>query len=233
MRNSTRTAETLVFALSVSLIGGFTTVAMAASMELEAKNNVVTEQVTEYKDAAERVRDSQGTQKFITKAAAEREEEVKIRTLALSLEQKKLANERPSRTILSDYRNRKKPLEPEELKNLLSLVGFEGEALKMAWGIVMRESRGGPTAHNGNTSTGDNSYGLFQINMIGSLGEARREKYGLASNDDLFDPITNAQIAYLMSNKGRDFGAWGVGPNAYNGGKVGDLYSWVSKFPNN
>ncbi len=112
-------------------------------------------------------------------------------------------------------------------------VGFKGEALKLAWGIVMRESRGGPTAHNGNANTGDNSYGLFQINMIGGLGTDRREKYGLATNDDLFDPVTNARIAFLMSGGGEDFGAWGVGKNAYNGGKVGDLYTWVSKFPSN
>jgi hypothetical protein len=133
---------------------------------------------------------------------------------------------------LDSYENRRKPLEPEELKELLKLVGFEGEALKLAWGIVMRESRGGPTAHNGNSNTGDNSYGLFQINMIGGLGADRREKFGLKTNDELFDPVTNAKIAFHMSGGGKDFGAWGVGPNAYNGGKVGDLYTWVAKFPN-
>ena len=132
---------------------------------------------------------------------------------------------------LAEFENRRKPLEPTELRDLLYGVGFRGKALEVAWGIVMRESRGGPTAHNGNANTGDNSYGLFQINMIGGLGEDRREKFGLKTNEELFDPITNARIAFHMSGGGEDFGAWGVGPNAYNGGKVGDLYTWVAKFP--
>lgn len=132
---------------------------------------------------------------------------------------------------LAAFENRRKPLEPTELRDLLYGVGFRGKALEVAWGIVMRESRGGPTAHNGNANTGDNSYGLFQINMIGGLGEDRREKFGLKTNEELFDPITNARIAFHMSGGGEDFGAWGVGPNAYNGGKVGDLYTWVAKFP--
>lgn len=132
---------------------------------------------------------------------------------------------------LEPYVDRRKPLDPLELKQLLYLTGFRGESLKLAWGIVMRESRGGPTAHNGNSNTGDNSYGLFQINMIGGLGADRREKFGLKTNEELFDPVTNARIAFHMSGGGEDFGAWGVGPNAYNGGKVGDLYSWVAKFP--
>lgn len=132
---------------------------------------------------------------------------------------------------LATFENRRKPLEPTELRDLLYGVGFRGKALEVAWGIVMRESRGGPTAHNGNANTGDNSYGLFQINMIGSLGADRREKFGLKTNEELFDPVTNAQIAFHMSGGGEDFGAWGVGPNAYNGGKVGDLYTWVAKFP--
>jgi hypothetical protein len=114
------------------------------------------------------------------------------------------------------FEERKVPLAEIELKNLLKLVGFEGQSLKAAWAIVMTESNGRPKAHNGNASTGDNSYGLFQINMIGSLGEARRAKYELKSNDDLFDPVTNATIAYKMSAGGTDFSAWKV--RGYNQG---------------
>ena len=63
---------------------------------------------------------------------------------------------------------------PEEIKNILELAGFDGRALRTAFGMVLKESTGRPYAHNQNSSTGDNSYGLFQINMIGSLGPARR-----------------------------------------------------------
>jgi hypothetical protein len=100
-------------------------------------------------------------------------------------------------------------LTPEEIKSLLIISGFEGKQLKIAFGIVMKESTGRPHAHNKNSNTGDNSYGLFQINMIGSLGPARREQFGLESNEDLFNPLTNAAIAYKMSDGGKNWGPWG------------------------
>lgn len=99
-------------------------------------------------------------------------------------------------------------LDNPELISVLRSVGFEGHSLKMAWAIVMKESTRRPFAHNDNASTGDNSYGLFQINMRGSMGPDRREKYGLESNEDLFDPMTNATIAYKMSNGGENWSAW-------------------------
>jgi hypothetical protein len=100
-------------------------------------------------------------------------------------------------------------LTPEDIKSLLIISGFRGEALRVAFGIVMKESTGRPYAHNQNSNTGDNSYGLFQINMIGSLGPARREQFGLATNEDLFNPLTNAAIAYRISEGGTNWGPWG------------------------
>ena len=100
-------------------------------------------------------------------------------------------------------------LTPEDIKSLLIISGFEGEALRVAFGIVMKESTGRPYAHNQNSNTGDNSYGLFQINMIGSLGPARIEQFGLENNEDLFNPLTNAAIAYKMSDGGNNWSAWG------------------------
>jgi hypothetical protein len=63
-------------------------------------------------------------------------------------------------------------------------------------------------AHNRNSNTGDNSYGLFQINMIGSLGPARLKQFNLKNNKELFDPYTNAKIAFHMSNGGKNWSAW-------------------------
>jgi hypothetical protein len=105
----------------------------------------------------------------------------------------------------------------QELIDLLSLVGFKGESLKIAWSVVMKESRGNPDSHNKTTSTGDNSYGLFQLNMIGSLGEVRRDKFKILTNDELFDPVTNAQAAFYMTARGTNWSAWGYGPGAYDG----------------
>lgn len=110
-----------------------------------------------------------------------------------------------------------KSLENDQLIELLDAVGFTGKSLKVAWAVTKKESGGRPVAHNKNTGTGDNSYGLFQINMIGSLGEARRDKFNITTNDQLFDPVTNAQIAFHMTKGGKDWGAWGLGPNAYDG----------------
>lgn len=99
-------------------------------------------------------------------------------------------------------------LKPKELKTLLYDVGFRGERLREAWGTAMKESTGRPRSHNRNRETGDNSYGLFQINMIDSLGPARREQFKLEANEDLFNPVRNAEIAFFMSNGGKNWSSW-------------------------
>ena len=106
-------------------------------------------------------------------------------------------------------------LSDADLKNLLEMVGFEGKGLKTAWAIAKRESNGRPMAYNGNRKTGDSSYGIFQINMLGQLGIDRREKFNLGSNKSLFDPVLNAEITYYMSNGGKDWTSWkGLTPRA-------------------
>lgn len=110
-----------------------------------------------------------------------------------------------------------KELTGAQLEYLLKEVGFRGHALKTAWAVVMRESRAHPKSHNKNASTGDNSYGLFQINMLGSLGADRREKFGIQKDTELFDPLVNAKAAYFMTAQGTNWGSWGLGPDAYDG----------------
>lgn len=133
---------------------------------------------------------------------------------------------------LKKFSEQKTAFTDEELLKLLSLVGFEGKALKIAWAVVKKESNGRPLAFNDNVKTGDNSYGIFQINMIGGLGVARRDKFDLDSNKDLFDPVVNAQIAFYMSDKGSDWSSWGVGKFPYNGDTNQAMYNmWVTKFP--
>jgi hypothetical protein len=110
-----------------------------------------------------------------------------------------------------------------ELKQLLQAVGFEGKALKTAWAIAKRESNGRPLAYNGNRKTGDSSYGIFQINMLGNLGVDRKEKFDLKSNILLFDPVINAEITYYMTNGGMDWSSWkGLTPKAKE---------WLAHFP--
>ena len=133
---------------------------------------------------------------------------------------------------LKKFSEQTTPFTDEELAKMLSTIGFEGRALKVAWAVVKKESNGRPLAFNGNVKTGDNSYGIFQINMIGGLGVARRDKYDLNSNKDLFDPVVNAQIAYLMSNEGSNWSSWGVGKFPYNGNTEQSNFNlWITKFP--
>ena len=99
-------------------------------------------------------------------------------------------------------------LAAEDLKDLLWAVGFEGIALKTAWAVARVESNGRPLALNDNTRTGDKSYGIFQINMLGKLGDDRKDKFELVSNKELFDPVTNAEITYYMTKGGKNWSAW-------------------------
>lgn len=129
-----------------------------------------------------------------------------------------------------------KVLTEHQLVDLLAAVGFEGKALKTAWSVVMRESRGRPVAHNKNANTGDNSYGLFQINMIDDLGVSRLAKFqdviGITKYADLFNPVANAKAAYYMTAKGTNWSAWGLGPNAYDGDAIEPAVTrWYAEFP--
>ena len=99
-------------------------------------------------------------------------------------------------------------LNDQQLKYVLQTAGFSGYSLKVAWAVAKKESGGNPMSHNTNINTGDNSYGLFQINMLGSMGPDRRAKYGLSSNNQLFNPYINAKIAYIISNHGSSWGPW-------------------------
>ena len=110
-----------------------------------------------------------------------------------------------------------------ELKELLSLVGFKGKDLVVAWAVAKKESNGRPLAFNGNHKTGDSSYGMFQINMIDTLGPDRRTKFDLESNAELFNPVKNAEIAYYMTSGGDDWSSWkGITPKTR---------MWMKKFP--
>jgi hypothetical protein len=147
----------------------------------------------------------------------------------LSLEQAQTADNASKEVFLvseakklESFEN-KVSLTDTELKELLSLVGFKGKDLVVAWAVAKKESNGRPLAFNGNHKTGDSSYGMFQINMIDNLGPDRRTKFDLESNAELFNPVKNAEIAYYMTNGGEDWSSWkGITPRTK---------MWMSKFP--
>lgn len=125
--------------------------------------------------------------------------------------------------ILEKYENATS-LSDSELLQLLKAVGFTGKGLKTAYAVAKAESNGRPYAYNGNKETLDQSYGIFQINMISLLGEKRRDKFDLDHNGDLFNPVINAEIAYFMTNGGVDWRAW----SSYN---TGAIDKWLNKYP--
>lgn len=95
----------------------------------------------------------------------------------------------------------------QALTDVLIKAGFSNpQAINIAMAIVRAESTNNPRAHN--TVPPDNSYGLFQINMLGRLGPARRAQFGLNTNDQLFDPVTNAKAAYAISSGGTNWRPW-------------------------
>ena len=135
-----------------------------------------------------------------------------------------LLSEDKNEKILTKYENATS-LTDSQLVELLKAVGFKGKGLKTAWAVAKAESNDRPFAFNGNTKTGDSSYGIFQINMIGNLGPDRREKLDLDLNTDLFSPVKNAQAVFYMTNEGTDWSSW----TTYNKGVIN---KWLHKFPN-
>ena len=117
---------------------------------------------------------------------------------------------KPSVPPISKYIRAKK-LTKTQLYDMLKTVGFKGRNLKVAWAVAMKETHGNPLAHNNNSRTGDNSYGVFQINLYGSL-KGRVQEYGLTSANDLKDPVINAQVAYKMSSEGNNWSPWKADP---------------------
>ena len=94
----------------------------------------------------------------------------------------------------------------QELKNILTNAGIPEQHHDTMIAIAFAESSGNAKAHN--KKRPDDSYGLWQINMIDNLGPDRRKRFGLSSNEDLFDPITNAKVAWEISSKGKSFKPW-------------------------
>jgi hypothetical protein len=96
-----------------------------------------------------------------------------------------------------------------EIYSLARGAGFSRDEAVIATAIAFAESGGNPRAHNDDETTGDDSFGLWQINMLGKLGPDRRQRLGLSRNEELFDPPTNARAARLVFlDQQRSFTPW-------------------------
>jgi len=133
-----------------------------------------------------------------------------LATQTLSVPDYTINFDRGSYELVEANYNRNAQLSDDELELILRQAGFSGNGLKMAKAIVFYESTNRPMALNKSS----NCYGLFQINMTGSMGPDRRKKYGLKANEDLYNPLISAQIAYQMSNGGQNWSAWSTESSA-------------------
>ncbi|WP_460406147.1 transglycosylase SLT domain-containing protein, partial [Actinophytocola sediminis] len=97
-------------------------------------------------------------------------------------------------------------LSPRQIAEYAHDAGFRGRDLTTAVAIALAESSGRTTAHN--DTPPDDSYGLWQINMLGALGPERRRQFDLDRDRDLFDPATNAEAAFEISGRGTSFRPW-------------------------
>jgi hypothetical protein len=120
-----------------------------------------------------------------------------------------------------DVSNKQK-LEGKEVYDLALGAGWKPSQATTMTQIAWGESGWKPGAHNNNRSTGDNSYGLWQINMIDSLGPARRKQFGISSNEELKDPVINAKAAFMVVGNGTTFQPWTV----YTSGKYLQAPTW-------
>lgn len=97
-------------------------------------------------------------------------------------------------------------LTPEQVYADARSVGFSPSQATIITAITGAESGFDPRSHN--PIPPDNSYGLTQVNMLGAMGPERRRQFGLSSNDQLYDPITNLRAAYKISSGGKNWRPW-------------------------
>lgn len=97
-------------------------------------------------------------------------------------------------------------LTPRQIAEHAYDAGFRGQSLTTAVAVALAESGGDASAHNGQGQ--DDSYGLWQINLYGSLGPARRRQFHLKSDDQLYGPDLNARAAWSISDHGTDWSPW-------------------------
>lgn len=105
---------------------------------------------------------------------------------------------------------------------LARAAGFSPSQAAIMGAISNPESGGNSKIINDNPRTGDLSYGLWQINMIGNLGTERNSLFknripGYTGYSSLQDPWINAQAAKIIYDQ-QGFGAWSTYKNgAYKG----------------
>ena len=136
------------------------------------------------------------------------------------------AEELTNRSVLEEI-DVTKPFTFNSLERLSQEVGFSPEDAKIAAAIALAESSGRAgidTVQSGLDPDKKNEFslGLWQIDMQDTpgymLGTDRRQKFGIQSNQELYNPLANAKAAKMI------FDTFGFEPWAtYTSGKYKDF----------
>lgn len=97
-------------------------------------------------------------------------------------------------------------LSTEQIAAAAAQAGIPAAEVPRAVAIALAESGGNPNAYNGVGR--DNSYGLWQINMLGAMGPERRRALGITTNAELFNPSVNARAMAMISSNGTNWAPW-------------------------
>ena len=103
-------------------------------------------------------------------------------------------------------------LSQAQIKQLAIDAGWKPDEAHTISAVAMAESSGNSRALNPNRDTGDESYGIMQINMIDGMGPERRRQFGIDSNEELYNPVTNMRAARQIFEQ-QGWGAWGAYTN--------------------
>jgi hypothetical protein len=99
-------------------------------------------------------------------------------------------------------------LSMRQILQLALKAGFPREHAIIMGAIAMAESQGKKRAHNPDASTGDDSFGIWQINMLGDLLRPRLAQFGLKDKWELLNPTVNARAARIVYKEARGFRPW-------------------------
>lgn len=102
-------------------------------------------------------------------------------------------------------------LTPSQVAQIAYNAGFRGEALVYAVAVSLAEDgSGNPNANYTSSATGEDSRGLWQINVQ----PGAHPEY---ASSDLYDPATNAAAAYAISQGGTNWSPWSTWPGVAMG----------------
>jgi len=115
---------------------------------------------------------------------------------------------------------------PNKIATILHGAGFRGHSLKIAWGLVMRESKG-----HARSISSTEDYGLLQLNKHTYKSQPWWD------SKKLLNPNYNARVGFVLTQGGKTFYPWDIsGKGKHLGrytsnGTYNTYKNWYGKYP--